>query len=234
MTAEPDTSAVAPRGIFSGALHALVKPRGDKRWDIFIRGTAVAALALIPIAIMFPDYAALVWLAVVGLPANGPLGPVLPTAFEPLMMEAVKYHPPIQVALVSLGVYMYMEYLNLHIYRWILSFKKLEKLRSNKYTQKAVHYFSKKPFVTTMVVASLPLPFWVVRCLAILRNYSVRRYMLATLIGRFPRLYVYAWVGEKLMLPRFVLVGIAVGGALALVIARLIKGKKVLPSELGE
>src|SRR5262245_10243386 len=76
--------------------HALVKRRGDRRWDIFLRGTALAGLFLIPIAKLFPDYAALVWLAVVGLPANGPLGPILPTAFEPLMMEAVKYHPPIQ------------------------------------------------------------------------------------------------------------------------------------------
>jgi uncharacterized membrane protein YdjX (TVP38/TMEM64 family) len=183
---------------------------------------------------MFPDYAALVWLAVVGLPANGPLGPLLPTAFEPLMMEAVKYHPPLQVALVSLAVYMYMEYLNLHIYRWILSFEKLEKLRSNRYTQQAVRYFGKKPFATTMAVAALPLPFWIVRCLAILQKYDVKRYMLATLIGRLPRLYAYAWVGEKLLLPRWVLAGIAVGGAVALVGWRLIRGKKILPSGLGE
>jgi hypothetical protein len=234
MTAEPETAAVPERWTPMHALRALVKSRGDRRWDIFIRGTAAAALALIPIALLFPDYAALVWLAVVGLPANGPLGPVLPTAFEPLMMEAVKYHPPIQVALVSLAVYMYMEYLNVHIYRWILSFKKLEKLRANKWTQRGVGYFSKKPFLTTMTVAALPLPFWVVRCLAILQGYPIKRFMLATLIGRFPRMYVYAWLGEKLMLPRFVLVGIAVGGALVLVAWRLIKGKKVLPTELGE
>jgi hypothetical protein len=234
MTAEPETAAVPDRWTLMHALRALVKKRGDKRWDIFLRGTAAAGLALIPIALLFPDYAALVWLAVVGLPANGPLGPILPTAFEPLMMEAVKYHPPIEVALVSLAVYMYMEYLNVHIYRWILSFKKLEKLRANRWTQKGVEYFSKKPFLTTMVVASLPLPFWVVRCLAILRGYELKRYMVATCLGRFPRLYVYAWVGEKLMLPRFVLVGIAVGGALVLIAWRVIKGKKVLPSELGE
>jgi hypothetical protein len=216
------------------AFRALVKPRGDRRWDIFLRGTAVAALVLIPIAIMFPNQAALVWLAVVGVPANGPLGPLLPTAFEPLMMEAVKYHTPLEVALVSLAVYMYMEYLNLHIYRWILSFKKLEKLRENKITQKAGEYFAMQPFATTMVVAALPLPFWVVRCLAILRNYEIERYMLATLIGRFPRLYLYAWLGEKLMLPRWILVSIAVGGALVLIVWRLLHGRKLVPSEVGE
>src|SRR5688572_30678387 len=165
MTAEPETAAVPERWTPMHALRALVKARGDRRWDIFIRGTGVAALLLIPIALAFPDYAALVWLAVVGLPANGPLGPILPTMFEPLMMEAVKYHPPIQVALVSLGVYMYMEYLNLHIYRWILSLKKLEKLRTNRWTQKGVEYFSRQPFLTTAIVAAMPLPFWIVRCL---------------------------------------------------------------------
>src|SRR5262252_1329332 len=100
MTSEPETAVAAPRWTVVDVLRALVKPRGDRRWDIFLRGTAVAALALIPIALMFPDYAALVWLAVVGLPANGPLGPIIPTAFEPLMMEAVKYHTAMEVALV--------------------------------------------------------------------------------------------------------------------------------------
>jgi hypothetical protein len=234
MTTEPQTADVppSPPRPIPAFFHALVRPRGDKRWDIFLRGTAAAALALIPIAIFFPDYAALVWLAVVGLPANGPLGPVLPTAFEPVMWEAAKYHPAIQVALVSLAVYMYMEYLNWHIYGWILSFQKLEKLRSNKWTQKGVKYFNRSPFLTISVWAVLPAPFWVCRCLALLGKYPVKRFLVATMIGRFPRMYLYAWLGERLRIPTPILIGIAVGGALVLVVWRLIKGRKVVPEIL--
>ncbi len=229
MTTDQNTAAVAPRWTISGVLRALVRPRGDRRWDIFIRGTAAAGLVLIPIALYFPDYSALVWLAVVGLPANGPLGPILPTAFEPVMWEAAKYHPAIDVALVSLVVYMYMEYLNWHIYQWILSFKKLEKLRTNRWTQKGMAYFAKYPFATIVVCAATPFPFWVCRCLAILRKYRTRNFMIATAIGRFPRMYVYAWLGEKLMIPRVYLVAFAVGGAAVLMLWRLSQGRKVLP-----
>lgn len=231
MSTEPETATVAaPSASF---FQALVRPYGDRRWDIFLRGTALAAGLLIPIAIYFPDYAALVWLAVVGLPANGPLGPVIPTAFEPLIMEAAKYHRPLEVTAVALAVYMYMEYLNWFIYRWVLSFKKLEKVRMSKWTQKGVDYFSRSPFLTIVVFAVTPFPFWIARCLAILNRYSIRRFMIATAIGRLPRLYLYAWLGEKLMVPSVALFGFAIGGALLLISWRLLKGKAVLP-EVGE
>lgn len=220
---------VARRASSPGAFRWLIASRGDRRWDIFLRGTAVAALALIPAALYLPEYTALVWLAVVGLPANGPLGPVLPTAFEPIIMVAAKYHPPVEVALVATASYMYMEFLNWHIYRWLLSLKKLRALKDKKWTKKGIEHFSRAPFLTTMVVAATPIPFWLVRCLSIMREYSFGRYMVATAIGRFPRMFMWAWLGEKLMVPSVALVGFAIGTAVLLAIWRFSRGKSVLP-----
>ncbi len=81
--------------------------RGDRRWDLFLRATGFAALFGFPILYLFPGSAPLVWLALVGVPANGPLSPILPTAFDPLIMEIGKYAPAVQVTLVAVGIYMY-------------------------------------------------------------------------------------------------------------------------------
>ena len=204
------------------------KDRGDRRWSILLHATALVGLAGIPIVYWFPDTATLVWLALVALPANGPLSPILPTAFEPLIMEAAKYQSPFWVAVVSLGSYMYMEYLNWHLYRWVLNRKRLSAFREKPWIQRSLQYFGRWPFGTVIVFALTPLPFWVARILAILREYSLTRFMVATAIGRFPRFLFYAWLGETLQISTLVLVGVAVGGALSLVLLRLGRKKPLL------
>ena len=103
------------------AWYFLTKPRGDRRWDLFLRATGLAALVLIPIPLLFPSTAPLVWLAIVGIPANSPLSPILPTAFDPLIIEIGKYAPAFTVTCVATGIYMYTEFLNWHIYVWVLN-----------------------------------------------------------------------------------------------------------------
>ena len=66
-----------------------------------------------------------------------------------------------------------------------------------------------------------PLPYWSVRILAPLAGYSVRRYLLATFLGRFPRFWFFAALGG-LPVPSSVFVPVmvlAIGGALGVVLA---------------
>jgi uncharacterized membrane protein YdjX (TVP38/TMEM64 family) len=188
----------------------------------------MVGLAGIPVVYCFPEAASLVWLALVALPANGPLSPILPTAFEPLIMEAAKYQHPLWVAVVSLGSYMYMEYLNWHLYRWVLNRKRLSAFREKRWVKRSMETFGRWPFGTIVIFALTPLPFWVARILAILRKYPLPRFMVATAIGRFPRFLMYAWIGETLRLSTLALVGVAVGGALALILLRLGRRKPLL------
>lgn len=208
--------------------HAVTRPRGDYRWDLFLRATALASAVLIPIALLFPQAAPLVWLAVVGVPANGPLSPILPTLFDPLIIEAGKHAPTLAVTMVALGVYMYTEFVNWHIYAWVLTWKRMETVSQSRVARWGVERFGRAPGTTVVFFAVTPLPFWVVRSLAILRGYPIGRFMTATAIGRFPRFFMYAWLGSALSVPTWALVVVIVGGAAVAIGLRLLKHQPIL------
>ena len=56
--------------------------------------------------------------------------------------------------------------------------------------------------------------------------------LVGTAIGRFPRLFVSAWLGEMLKLPTWVYVAIAVGGAVALIAWRVARGKPIFVDDM--
>jgi membrane protein YqaA with SNARE-associated domain len=209
-------------------LQVLFSPRGDRRWDIFIRATGLAALICIPLAIYFPSTMPIIWLIVLGVPVTGPLSPIFPAGFEPLIMEVAKYQPVLVVALAALAVYMYSEYLNWYVYKWILGLKYLKGFVSKKWVMRATEYFARWPFAAVVVFALTPLPVWVVRILAILDDYSLKRYMSAMAIGRFFRVLIYAWIGMKVKAPSSILFAVALGTALIVVVMRLKRKERVL------
>jgi uncharacterized membrane protein YdjX (TVP38/TMEM64 family) len=150
----------------------------------------------------------------------------MPAALEPLVMEAAKYEQAIWVTLVALSTYVYMEFLNWHIYRWVLDRQFLSRFRDDRRVRTAVRYFARYPFMTTVVAAATPFPCWVIRVLAILHQFPVRPYLIAIAIGRFPRIYLYAWLGGFLRIPTVVLVGVIVGSTAAVLVHRLVKRRR--------
>jgi hypothetical protein len=207
---------------------ALLRPRGDARLDVFLRAAAAVALLGIPVILLLPRSVTLVWLAVLSLPANSPLSPILPTAFEPLIMEAAKYEGAVLVTLVATASYMYMEYVNWRVYAWVLSWDRLSGLKSRRSVRWGIESFGRWPFWTVVVFAYTPLPFFVVRALAILHHYSVRRFMVATLLGRLPRIFLYAWFGALVRVPTWMLVALVVGATAFVIASRLIRGEPLL------
>lgn len=209
----------------------MTKPRGDRRWDLLLRATGLIALIGIPVVLLHPNATPLVWFAVGAIPANSPLSPITPVAFEPLIMEAAKHSPVIVVTLVGLAAYMYTEYLNFHLYKWVLEGKRLGPLRERRLAQRALKWFARAPALAIVVFAFTPLPFWVARVLAIYRGYPTQNYMLATAAGRLPRIYFYAWLGEKLMVPSLLLLSAAVGATLLVVTVKLARRQALLREE---
>jgi len=206
----------------------LVKPRGDRRWDVFLHTTGLVALLGVPVLILFPNSATLVWLSVLSLPANSPLSPLLPTAFEPLIMEAAKWEPVLSVTLVATAAYMYMEYVNWYVYAWVLGWERLAELRSRPSVRWGIRLFGRSPFWMVVVFAFTPLPFFVARALAILYRYPLPRFLLATLVGRAPRFLIYAWFGDALHVPTWMLVTVIFGTAAVVIGSRLIRGVPLL------
>ena len=194
-----------------------LRPLGDRRWDLILRATGLAGLLGIALVVLLPGSAVLVWFAVLSLPANGPLSPVIPAAFEPLIMEAAKYEHPLSVSVVGLGAYMFTEYLNWHLYGWALKRERVASMAANRWARWGIERFSRAPFTTVVVFAFTPLPFWIARCLALIDHYPVGRFMAATAVGRFPRILIYAWLGAVLQVPTFMLAIIALGAVLVAV-----------------
>lgn len=208
-------------------VRVLVKPRGDRRWDALLRMTAVAGLLGIPTILLFPGTVTLVWLGVLSLPANSPLSPIIPTAFEPLIMEAAKWEHVWAVTAVATAGYMYMEYVNWHVYAWVLGWERLTGIRERPSVRWGIRHFGRFPFWTVIVFAFTPLPFWVARMLAVLYRYPLRKFMAATFVGRMPRILIYAWFGQILRVPTWMLVTFIFGTAAVVIVGRLIRGEPV-------
>jgi len=111
------------------------------------------------------------------------------------------------------------------VYAWVFSWKKLAWLRQQRSVRWGIDHFARQPFWTVVVFAFTPLPFWAARSLAIMHRYSFRRFMVATLVGRMPRILAYAWLGGLLQVPTLWLVAVIVVTTAVAVASRLLRGE---------
>lgn len=222
------TLAGEPIGPWMRLRRALVRSRGDRRWDVFLRATALVGLTGIPVLLLVPAATPLVWLAVLSLPANSPLSPILPTFFEPLIIEAAKWASVWAVTLVACAGYLYMEYLNWHVYAWVLNWDRLADFQARPAVRWGVRMFARSPFWMVVIFAFTPLPFWAGRALAILHRYPLRRFLVATAVGRVPRWLFYAWFGGLVRVPTWMLAAAIVVPAAIVIGGRLLRGEALL------
>ena len=199
----------------------VLKRRGTPQWDAVLRGTGVVALLALYPAVRWPDIAGLVGFLCVTIFVNGPLAPLLPATYEPVLMLVGRVYPPLLVAIVGVAGTLYVEFLNYHLYRAAILHPRLDKARSSTWVRRTVALFRRSPFLCVWLCAWSPLPYWAVRILAPLSNYPVRPYLLATFLGRAPRLWFFAALGLVLPIPTPLLLAVTVlmiglAGAIAL------------------
>lgn len=200
---------------------ALRQRRGDLVWDGVLRGSGL--LALIGIAVLEvapPSVVGLVGFLVVTIWVNGPLGVFLPATYEPILMLFGRLYPPVLVGVVGIAGTLYIEFLNYYLYRRILDSHLLRSLRDSVVVRRVVPLFRRAPFFTVWLCSWSPLPYWAVRVLGPLAEYPVRRYLLATFLGRFPRLWFFAALGA-VPIPTHWLVAITLGAVVLAVLAFL-------------
>jgi len=65
----------------------------------------------------------------------------------------------------------------------------------------AERYFSQAPFWTMVFAGFSPVPFYPFRVMGIASGYTRWKYVLSTFIGRTPRYYILAWVGNEYSIP---------------------------------
>jgi len=212
-----------------------VQPRGSAAWDAVVRVTGLLALLGIGASVLLPeDGAALVTFLMITIWVNGPLGMFLPAAYEPILMLFGVLYPPVLVAFLGILGTLYIEGVNYFLYKKVLETRALASARETRLVLSTERLFRRAPFWTVWLCSWSPLPYWVVRIVAPLARYPVHRYLAATFLGRFPRLWFFAALGLHFRvspgtLALVTLVAIAVFGAIAAV--KLRRGQASLAVE---
>lgn len=210
---------------------AAVRPRGSREWDLFLRATALVGSISIPLVLLVPASVPLVWFGLLCVPANSVLAPLIPVSFEVLIIDATRYASPWSITVVGTAVYMVTEYLNWQIYSWVLTDTRWAAIGNKPWVERSVRWFGRAPFLTVVLFAFTPLPFWLARALAVLDRYSRARFMLATALGRMPRIFAYAWLGTQLQLSTGLLLAIAAGALVVLFASRLVRRRADIEPE---
>ena len=173
-----------------------VRRHGNLAWDGVVRGTGVLALLAIPVALLFPPaIGGLVAFVLVTIWVNGPLGIFLPATYEPILMLFGRIYSPLLIGFLGILGTLYIEFLNYYLYKKILSMRALAHTRESRTVRRVVGLFERAPFFTVWLCSWSPFPYWTVRILAPIAEYPVNRYLLATFLGRFPRLWFFAALG---------------------------------------
>ncbi len=173
----------------------LTKPLGNLTWDGIVRGSGLLSLIAVPLVLLLPATGPPVGFILVTMLLNGPIAPLLPATYELTLVPLGTLYPPLGIAVVGTLVILYVEYLNYQLYRSAVGTRALRPVRESRAFVFVVRLFNSAPFFAIWLCAWSPLPYWAVRLVAPTAGYPLGRYLLATSIGRLPRLWVFAALG---------------------------------------
>lgn len=216
------------------ALVAVLRRRyGTAEWDAVLRASGVVALLAIYPTWRWPAFAGLIGFFCLTLVMSGPITVVVPAMFEPLLMVTGRLYPPLLVAVVAVAGNLYMDNINYHLFGAAIAHPRLERLRNSRVARGMLALFQRMPFFAVWLCSWSPIPYWIVSTLAPLSGYSKRRYLLATLVGRFPRVWFFAALGAVVPISSQVLVAYvacALVVGIAIIVVRRSRRVRSLPS----
>ncbi|MFC2075470.1 VTT domain-containing protein [candidate division KSB1 bacterium] len=125
---------------------------------------------------------------------------------EPIILYYSKFATPLMVTLAALAGTLWMESLNYRLVQMFFHIPKLEQLKKSKGFQKTIKYFLKAPFLSTVVAAVTPVPFYPFRVVASAAGFPLKKYLGAIALGRSPRFYLLAYFGHAVPLPNKLIV----------------------------
>lgn len=218
-------------------LSQLTRRRGNGTVDLLLRVSAALVLLAIPASLLIPDVATLVSFVLVTLWTNGPISPVLPASYEPVLMLYGKLYPPLLIgALGTIGA-VFIEWVNYHVYAAGADLRAFRRLRDSRSVAWLTRMFQRSPFLAIVVCAIAPFPYWIARVLSVLAHYPLSRHLTATALGRFPRMWFFAGLSTSLSIPTSWLIGITVGSVAAGVLLYVVKrpaARRPLPARTAD
>ena len=125
---------------------------------------------------------------------------------EPVLLYFGQSHPALIVAGVFLVGWLVAERANYSILGFFGDLGLFEKLRRKPLVGRLIHLFGRAPFLSLVVAAFIPIPFFPFRFLVVMEGYSVWKYLLAVAVARGPRYLILAALGNLFHIPGWVLV----------------------------
>jgi membrane protein YqaA with SNARE-associated domain len=175
-------------------------------WRAFVLALAAYAVIGVLVLAFVPDLAGVFLLGAYCIPANS----VIPLPHEPAMLYFAKFYDPFWCALAGTLGSMIAIYSDYALVGAAMRHRALTKTRESRLFQWSTKWMRRYPFAITVLFSFVPLPISIVRILAPAVQYSVRRYMLAQIVGRFPRFYMLAWIGHTVMIPTWIIIGLGI------------------------
>jgi len=158
----------------------------------------------------------------------------LPTAWlimwaaAPTVGGGLGFHPLVVASAGALATAI----ANLHDYyllTFLYRYQPVRRLRTTGLYRRVSTWYNRAPFATLAAASFLPIPIDFVRLLAISEGYSRPRFVLGTLVGRWPRYFLFAFAAERFQLGWQWILGIAG----ATVVLGLWRGLPPLVKKLG-
>jgi len=177
-----------------------------------IVATVLAVVIAGLVAWLWPDQRSLAWYGLYAIPSHMLISVL---ANEPMLLEAAKTNPPMAVAIAGTAGCVVAILLDYALIGWLINHRLLKgEIDDSKGFARAQKFFGRAPFLFTVASAFLPMPFYPVKILAIARDYPIGRFILALIIGKIPRFYIWALGGKKVQAPKSALVSALVAMAL--------------------
>jgi membrane protein YqaA with SNARE-associated domain len=172
-------------------------------WRRFILFAGPFIIAAMLIAGLVPEYRNLAFLFLFTIVSNS----VIPMPYEPIMVLMVALYAPLLAATVAACGNVIACFIDYKAIQFAFQHKSLQKVQKSDMYQGAVHYFLKAPFICVLVAAFAPfIPFYIFRVLSPTSDYPLRRYMTAVFLGRWPRYFLFAFLGSALLPARLLVI----------------------------
>ncbi len=123
---------------------------------------------------------------------------------EPVLIFLGRTYEPLLLAIIATLGTLIAGVLDYYVYVPMLSHKMIQSIHSSESFVKITKWFNRKPFISIVLAGMTPLPFFPFKIIAFSTKYPLHKYLSALLVGRFPRYFLLAYLGEALQVPGWI------------------------------
>ena len=172
----------------------------------FLALCGVAAAGLI-IVTLEPALAGLYLLGLYCIPSNS----ILPIPHEPGVLYVARFYSPAAIAITATLASAVVAFADYGLVEAAMRHPRIQGARDARMMRWAVRWMTRFPFAIIVAFSLMPLlPISIIRALAPMSGYPLRRYIAALAVGRLPRFYLLALLGQAVLIPTWVLLLVTV------------------------